>query len=396
MAPARRRMRFAVRGFAAVLAAGIAVGTARAQVARPAADELLKTDIDLDAPELLPIERVVRFSLRGDDLAIASDFKLTDGRRQVRLEGLEGNTRVDVGQRPQRRMGLVPYFRLTHAGPANDEGAGIAETNVEVQGIRISLNRKATINEVETNVTFGQDELYRRNRGGWGFNGGLREMDRGGAGMFDPPRADRVRLSVRVTRPNEAADQINAEASSFAELLRQHPRTVARYLAPIFRQFQQDGTVFRIDDRIAWQLFPDAVEPDERIASKVNELVEQLNDDDFRQRELATAELEVLGGPAMLILGEMDRESLTAEQNSRIDAVLSRFSPLGDEEAATLLDDPEFLLRCFTYSDVPPVRAAAARALEKKLGEDLTLNATATLARRTRDADKIRERLPTD
>ena len=61
----------------------------------------------------------MRFSIRGDDLAVSSDFKLTDGRRQVRLEGLEGNTRVDVGQAPQRRMGLVPYFKLTHAGAAS-------------------------------------------------------------------------------------------------------------------------------------------------------------------------------------------------------------------------------------------------------------------------------------
>jgi hypothetical protein len=185
-------------------------------------------------------------------------------------------------------------------------------------------------------------------------------------------------------------------APTFAELLRRNPGPAARHLAPLFREFAQDAAVFRVDPRVAWQLFPNAAEADEATASKVLGLVDRLDDDDFRERELATAELEVIGGPAMLVLGEVDRETLSPEQNTRIDAIFSRYRQLDEEQVAELREDDEFLLRCFTYSDVYPVREAAVRALQRKLGDDvkLGLDARAALPTRVLAADKLRDRLP--
>ena len=398
MPPARRRTRFAAHaGFAVIVAAGCAIGVARGQELR--AGELLDVAAPEPAePEPLPIDRVIRFSITRNDLAVASDFKLGDGKRQVRLKGLDGNTRVEVGQRPRGRGLLVPYFTLNHVGAATEDGAGTAEIKVDVQGGRLNLMHRANLGDVQTTVTLTQDDLDPRNRGGaWrGFGRGDGFDPRPFAGD-DNPRPDRVRLSVRVVRPAmPPADEVRVSAVSFAELLRRHPGVTARYLGPVFRQFGQDAVVFRVDDRLAWQLFPAAVDADQLTASKVIELVDRLNDDDFRKRELATAELEVLGGPAMLILGEIDRTSLTAEQTTRIDAILSRHTPLAADEADALLEDEEFLLRCFTYSDVAPIRAAAAKALEAKLGGKLALDPRATPVRRARDADAVRDKLEPD
>jgi hypothetical protein len=390
MPPARRRTRFAASaGFAAAFAVVCAVGIARGQVARDGPDELLAAAANRDESDVLPIERVVRFSISGNDLAVASDFKLGDGQRDVRLQGFEGVTRVEIGQRPRGRGMLMPYFRLKHPG---DTG-GPPETSIEAQGGRVTLTRRTNVNDVQTSVTLYQDDPNSRNRGGWG---------RGRGDGFDPRpfvgeeglRPDRVRLNVRVTRPSmPAADEVRVSAVSFTELLRRHPGTTARHLGPLFRQFGQDAAVFRVEDRVAWQLFPGAVDADQTTASKVIDLVDRLDDEDFRAREQATSELELLGGPAMLILGELDRSSLNAEQNTRIEAILARYSPLAPEEAEALLDDAEFLLRCFTYSDVAPIRAAAAKALANKLDKPLSLDPAADPTRRAEAADTVRDQI---
>lgn len=404
--PPRRTSRVAafVGFIAALLSAcgpGVTLRAQERQALRPFADDLLApvqpvddADADADGAEadkvpLLPIERVVRFSVSGNDLVLATDFKIGDGRRQIRLKEMEGNTRVEVGQRPRNRIGLVPFFKFTHEGAATQDGTGSVQITVDVQGARLSLKRVYNFEDVQTTVTLVQEDAAARNR--WGVDRRFEE------GRSDVQRPDRVRLQVRVVRPSmPATDEVRVQAASFAELLRRYPGEAARHLAPVFRQLGQDAAVFRVDDRVAWQLFPAAVDADQLTASKVTELVTRLDDVEFRQRELATAELEVLGGPAMQILGEMDRTSLTAEQNARVDAILARYAPLDPDEAAELLDDAEFLLRCFTYSDVSPVRAAAAKALETKLGETLNLDPRAALPKRVAAADAVRERHLTD
>jgi hypothetical protein len=205
-----------------------------------------------------------------------------------------------------------------------------------------------------------------------------------------------VTLNVRVvTSTREPVDDVRLSAGSFEELLRKYPGPTAKYLAPVFRDFGQDAAVFAVDPRVAWQLFPDAVDPDEAMASRVLALLDRLNVDDFRQREAAAVELAELGGPAMLVLGELDRATLTGEQNARIDTLLAGYRRLDAAEAAALLEDPEFLLRCFTYCEDRPARAAAARALGQVLArDDLPLDPASELPARTRAADLVRDELP--
>lgn len=376
----------------AALAAALLLGTDPASAQQqeqpdPAARaELL--DLFNDIVPQLPVERVIRFRLRGNsgsgngaggDLAIETDLRIGHGARQVRLQGLEGLAEVHVGQRPRGPMGLVPFYDFSYRGPAGLTG-GSLQTTVNVMGGQVRIARVHHLDNLHTTIRLGQESRVRRN----------------GRGVQQPPRENRVTLNVRVvTSTNQLVDDLRVTAGSFEELLRKHAGPAAKYLAPLFRDFGQDAEVFAVEARVAWQLFPDAVEADEALASRVLALLDRFNDDDFRVREAAATELDALGGPAVLVLGELDREALPAEQNTRIDAFLAKYRRLDPADLAALLEDPEFLLRCYTYCEEQPARAAAVRALERLLArDDLHLDPASGLPARTRAAALVRDTLP--
>lgn len=366
--PPARPLVLAALGCAVLLGATSAL----AQDQGPGRAELL--DLFDDVVPQFAAEQVIRFKRRGDGLAIETDLKVAHGIRQVRLRGLAGVAQVQVGRRPRGPAGPVPFYEMEYRGPAGPTGGSVQTTvNASAGGVRVT--RAHRLDNLHTTVRINQAALARR----------------GGS----EPRDNRVSFNVRVvTSANVVVDDLRLSAGSFDELLRRHAAPAAKYLAPVFRDFGQEAAVFGVDARVAWQLFPDAVEADEALASKVLSLVERLDGDDFRRRETATAELEALGGPAVLVLGELDREALTAEQNTRIDAFLAGYQRLDPAEVAALLDDPQFLLRCFTYCEVPPARAAAVRALERVLGRTPDLDPADDLPARARAADRVRDALP--
>jgi hypothetical protein len=270
-------------------------------------------------------------------------------------------------------MNLSPFFDLRHDSNA-------VQMTVYAQGSTVRLSRNVRSGDLYTMVSFSQDNYSRRGR----------QIDAEG---------ERVSLRIRTTnfaKPQPPLDDIQVSAGSFAELLRRHPGPTARHLAPLFRAFGQDAVVFRVDPRVAWQLFPDAAEADEMMISKAQGIVARLDSPDFRQRELATHELESLGGPALALLNDLDQSTLSPEQCARIDAILKRHAPLDDTEVSALLQDTEFLLRCFTYSEVDVLRAAAVRHLESVTHMEPGLSADAKLPARIQAADQFRERMTAD
>jgi hypothetical protein len=324
-------------------------------------------------PEVIAPDKAVRFSLRGSDLVVSSDLKVPSGElTEIKLLGLNGTTRVEMGRR----------FALTWT-KIDEEGNGSEQVNVDAGGGRIRLTRMMHAGDLWTTVSFLQDSsgLWRRGR----------SLEQRGDSV-----SLRIRSNVRTNGP-VFPSTTDLRAASFEELLRKYPGMCAKHLVPLFREFNQDLAVFRVEGHLAWQLFPEAFNADAAMTSKVMSLVERLDAGDFRERELATTELDVLGGGAVVVLGDIDRTPLTPEQRTRIDAVLARFNQLSGEQIADLLDDAEFLLRCFIYGETEPIRAAAVRAISQKFGADkaAVLKPGAKLADRFAAAEDVRGHIPT-
>jgi hypothetical protein len=318
-------------------------------------------------------EQAVRFSLRGSDLAISTDLKIpADKRVDLKLTGFDGAAQVERGRR----------FVLTYTDL--DEDAGRSEqVIISADGSRVRVTRMTRSGDTWSSVTLDQDGSGIRRRG--------RSLE-----ARSEPVSLRVRSNQRFGGPPILNAQSDIRAASFEELLRNYPGVCARYLLPLFRKFNQDVAIFRVDAHLAWQLFPEAFTADAATTSKELALVERLDADDFRERDLATTELDVIGGAAVVVLNDVDRTPLSPEQRTRIDSILARFSQLDTEQLAKLLNDSEFLLRCFVHGETEAIRAAAVHVMGQKFGADkvAALQAGATLAARLAAADEVRNHLP--
>jgi hypothetical protein len=364
----------------AVVATGALSGVAAAQpqLPRGPAERLLKQALSDDAQDPLEVapEQAVRFALRGSDLAITTDLKVpADKHVDLRLTGRDGTAQVDQGRR----------FMFTYT-ELDEDGERSKQVVVSTDGSGMQLTLLTRNGESRSSVWLTQDNSGVRRRG--------RSLE---------PRSEPVWLRVRPNRfggfgggQPAFSGQVDVRAASFDELLRKYPGVCARHLVPLFREFNQDMTVFRVDAHLAWQLFPGAFSADAATTSKVLALVERLDAGDFRERELATTELDVIGGATVVVLNDVDRTPLTPEQRTRIDAVLARFNRLEPEEVARLLQDTEFLLRCYVYGETEAIRGAAVHVMSQKLGADKVapLKPAYGLPNRLAAADAVRPHVP--
>jgi hypothetical protein len=318
-------------------------------------------------------EQAVRFALRGSDLSISTDLKIADGQRiDVKLKGLDGAAEIERARQ----------FSFTYT-EIDEDGGRLEHVTVWAGGSMTRVERRTRSGDTWSNVTLIQDGsgVWRR-------------------GRSLEPRNERVSLRVRSNQrfggPPIFNAQIDVRAASFEELLRNNPAVCAKHLVPLFREFNQDLPIFRVDAHLAWQLFPEAFSADAATTSKVLALVDRLDAEDFRERELATTELDVIGGAAVVALNDVDRTPLSPEQRTRIDAILARFKQLDGEQLAKLLNDSEFLFRCFVYGDTEAIRAAAVQVMGQKFGADkvAALRPGSNLANRLAAADEVRAHLP--
>src|SRR4051812_47770754 len=155
MPPARRCRLPAALGFATLTAAAAAAVTpipAAAQDVFPGRDRIAELLHQKDEADAVPPEDVVRFAIRGNDLAVYSDVKGdVGGVRDVRLRGLPGTTRVQVGTRFRGPMGLSPFFELNHMAFSDADGSITKQLRVYAQGGSVRLERSARVGEGTTN-----------------------------------------------------------------------------------------------------------------------------------------------------------------------------------------------------------------------------------------------------
>jgi hypothetical protein len=165
------------------------------------------------------------------------------------------------------------------------------------------------------------------------------------------PGMDIDEPAVRLTLSIPEHPTILLTAPDFLTLRRQFPAETTKYLEPIFHRLHADGIAFSTDPKVAWQVFAPDARPDPSIAVKVNQILPRLDSDNFRDREAASADLKKLGQRAAVVLWKIDRSLLSAEQNSRIDAFLTDYQPITENDANRLRADPTFLLECLYNTD---------------------------------------------
>jgi hypothetical protein len=148
------------------------------------------------------------------------------------------------------------------------------------------------------------------------------------------------------------------------------------------------------DPVVAWQVFPDAYQPPEKLAAAVRRQVALLDSPRYAAREEAAIVLRELGDEIVPLLLRIDPASLSPEQSSRVALVLAGQRRLTPAEAAELRNDLAFLLDCLEADDAPVRRAALARLRTVTGGtrRDVEFDADAPPEARRSAVEKLRHR----
>ncbi len=93
-----------------------------------------------------------------------------------------------------------------------------------------------------------------------------------------------------------------------------------------------------------------------------------------------------------MFMMQLDRAKLSAEQNSRLDALIVAQAPLPPDEAGRLRSDVPFLLDCLN-SEEPAVRAAALERLRLVCREPIYFDPAIAPAARGPAVAALREKL---
>lgn len=165
-------------------------------------------------------------------------------------------------------------------------------------------------------------------------------------------------------------------ADNVVDLRRKYPHETAEYFQPLLATLGQEAVPFAVDRRTAWQVLSKHWPSDPKVDAQVQDIIKRLDDDDFATREAAAAELDKLGEAAVVSVNRTPREKLSFEQNSSLDAFLSKYHPLREDEAQRLATDVGFLLDCL-YSD-PTIRDTAIKQLREVTGKPIDLDTSAS------------------
>jgi hypothetical protein len=206
------------------------------------------------------------------------------------------------------------------------------------------------------------------------------------------PGVDVDEPAVRLTVTGSDRPPLARSAPDFLTLRRQYPAETTKYLEPIFRELHADGIAFSPDSKVAWQVFASEARADPSVTGKVSKIIQRLDSDDFHERESAAADLKQLGQPAAVVLWHTNRSALSAEQNSRIDAFLSEYQPVTDQDVKRLRTDVTFLLECLYDTDDFLVDTALAH-LRQITGKPIDFDRTLRDEARREAVNQLRETL---
>lgn len=289
---------------------------------------------------------------------------------KVKLAGLGAWVRVQVmGGAPRHKPFVVPqYFNLVCNDYSHPRQALLLNVSAGMQGLSISQS-------VQTPDGLDLVQLNQQQT--------LPGTARSRIVQFVVTHSPTDRASATTTLPFTAPD--------FFTLLREHPREVEQHLRPLMHELGQEA-VFAPDASVAWQVFAEHWEPSSAAAAKVNALLPSLDSSDFRDRERAQSELNSMGREGAAALIRLNRKLLSAEQNVRVDQVLTPYRQLTVKEALRLRSDRAFLLDCL-YCDDPEICSAALSRLREMTGQEIPFDLDARLNPRIAAVNALREKL---
>jgi hypothetical protein len=204
--------------------------------------------------------------------------------------------------------------------------------------------------------------------------------------------AEPVTLRVQVLEGGQQVLSQAYPAHSLPELRQRFPNAFEKYLRPMFREFHQEGTVFAVEDKIAWQVMAGDWEPPADLAAKVQPLVDQLNAADYSRRQQAQESLRQIGQHAALLLHSAQSKNWTAEQKARIHKFLAEYFVLTDAQAGKLGSDLDFLLDCLA-SDDRELCAATLNHLQRLLARKIEYKVDLPPADRMAAIEQLRREL---
>lgn len=326
--------------------APIPAGENLADLRRDAARQSAERMQTLPRLGTFPIEKIFHFSMDEGDLKVTTDMAPTTGPVRVQVEGFSGESTLNLRSARGAGRDDVLFIQFRHDDFHRDNDI-LVTTQVLTGPNYIQIARGVENPQEDLNISLIQNLQTRRLMGMQG--------------------QDAIRLYVQGinSQSGQSTVDLKLAAANLAQLMREHPREMAQYVQPIFRDLHQESAVFAVEPAVAWQVFAPQLQPDPKAAAQVARLLPELGAPRAAQRDQASSALRALGAPGALELMRLDRSKLSPEQNTRLDALLAPYRTLTPAEAADLLNSPDFLLNCLN-SDQHDIRAAALDRLKKK------------------------------
>jgi hypothetical protein len=186
------------------------------------------------------------------------------------------------------------------------------------------------------------------------------------------PQAVTLYLQIPSAAQQSLLSTRKLTAGSLAELTREHPAEINAYLRPIFRLLKSEPTVFRVDEKAAFQVLADLSRDDPATIAAADRAVADLGADSYPDREAAMARLAALGEPAALYLMRARPHDLRPEQAMRLDLFLAPYRPLDDLLVRRMKSQADFLLDCL-YCDDPAIQRLALEQLSRVTGRTIPM-----------------------
>ena len=308
----------------------------------------------------------------------------------MRLEGpvlmLEARSEPDreTVQRRAALEGLSEEATLICFFISQDLGQIQFELNVDDYSDPLALGRLTLLarpNSNDTGQKLANVEIEKR----WETPGGSRRV-------FFTQVNSTVRLTILANNggPNGFTN-ISLVEKDFATLRRNHYAETERWLRPILHELHQEA-VLASDPAAAWQVLASDWPVDERLQEQVAQKLPLLDDDDFRVRYKASADLEKLGRDGAVAMLKLSRNGLSPEQSLRLDEIISRFKTLSTTEAQRLSSDPHFLIDCL-YTEDEICRKLALKRLTALVAKPINFDLAAPEEERVAAVNALRKNI---